>query len=103
MRAGPEGGDLVRDIGRVVLDPAQQRRAPGVLPQLPEEVEAGRRRHAAPVHGPAVFIEHWDVYPRVIDSEAGCPDDAADVQVGSVSEADGGSRRTDGSAMELDA
>jgi hypothetical protein len=55
------------------------------------------------VRGAAVVVEHWDVYPRVIDSKAGCPDDAANIQLGSVGEGDGGTRHSDGSAVELDA
>src|SRR5215207_2061684 len=38
----------------------------------------------------------------MIDSEAGCPDDVANVELGSVTEAHGGSRGSDGSSVELD-
>src|SRR5215207_11150638 len=39
----------------------------------------------------------------MIDSEAGCPDDIANVERGSLAEAHGESRGSDGSSVELDA
>ena len=74
-----------------------------MLPRQAEEVEAGRLRHAALVHDAAVLVEHRDVDPRVVDAEAGCPDDGADVELGAVGEAHRRSGGVDGSAVELDA
>ena len=65
--------DLLCDVLGVVLDPAEQSRASGVLPGQAEEVEAGRLRHAAPVHDAAVLVEHRDVDPRVVDAESRWP------------------------------
>ena len=52
-RGGPTRIDLLGDVPGIVRDPAEQRRAPGVLPGEPQEVEPGRLRDATTVHDPA--------------------------------------------------
>ena len=55
-RAGANS-DAGGDVLGVVLDPAEQRRAAGVLPGHPEEVQAWAGGHAALVHEAAVGVE----------------------------------------------
>jgi len=91
----------VRDVLGVILDPAEQRRAPGVLPGQSKEVEARRRRDAAPVHQAAVLVEHRRVDPRVVEAKAGRPYDNANVEFRPVIEAHRRSGAVDGSSVEL--
>src|SRR3954466_11169127 len=85
-RALPEGVDLLGEVIGVVLDEAEQRRAPGVLPGQPEEVEPRRAGHAALVYDAAAFVEDRDVNPRVVAAEAGRPDHAPNVELAAVAE-----------------
>jgi hypothetical protein len=80
---------VLREIVRVVLDPAEQRRSPGVLPRQAEEVQARRGGDAALVHDLALAVEHGQVNPTVVEAESGCPDQGVDGQLGPVREADG--------------
>src|SRR3977135_3474583 len=77
-RVRRERGDLSRDVFGVMLDPAEQRRSPGVLPWQAEEVEAGYGCDAALMHDPALTFEHGEVDPGVVKRESGCPDDGVD-------------------------
>src|SRR5918994_3246432 len=54
-------GDAVGEVGGVVLDEAEQRRAAGVLPRQVEEVQAGHVGDAAPVDHAAVGDHAGDV------------------------------------------
>ena len=86
---GVERADLLGDVLGVVLDPAQQGGAPGVLPGQAEKVEPGRCRYPPLVNEAAVLIKHLGIDPGVVDSEAGGPDDAADVELRAVREGHG--------------
>ena len=86
-RRRPKSVDLLGDELGVILDPAEQRRAPGVLPAQSQEVEAGRLGHAAPVLQVPVSVEHGCVDERVIDPEPGRPHDRAHVELCAVGEA----------------
>src|SRR5947209_13395361 len=83
-----DGLDLIGDIRGVVPDPADERRASGVLPRHSEEVEARRVGHTAAVNDAALIIEDRSVDPRVIVAEAGGPVHRAHVELGSVAEPD---------------
>src|SRR5262245_38819856 len=69
-----EGFDLVRNEACVILYPTEQRRTPGVLPRLPEEIEAGHLGHASAVADAFVRAGRRDVDPRVIEPVARRPD-----------------------------
>ena len=100
----PEGVDLLRDVLGVVLDPPEQRRAPGVLPAQSEEVEAGRLGHAAPVDEAPSVVE--DRRRRSTSGRRRKPVaqmTAADVERRAVFEADRRPRGVDGAPVELDA
>src|SRR5947209_2283997 len=80
--------DLIGDIRGVVSDPADQRRASGVLPRQSEEVETPGIGHPATVHEPLPIIEDRRVDPRVIVPEPSGPDHRAHIQLTSVVEPD---------------
>ena len=86
-RRPAKGVDLVRDVLCVVLDPAEQRGASGVLPGQAEEIEPRRLRHAAPMHDATVPVEDRGINPRVVGPEARGPDDATDLELRAVAEA----------------
>ena len=65
----------------VVLDPAHQRRAAGVLPGQAEEVEAGDVGDAAAMAQAPVLVEDGQLDPRVVGAEAGRPDDGVDLEL----------------------
>src|SRR6185436_11162046 len=73
-------GDLLRDELGVVLHPADQRGAAGVLPGEAEEVEAGDLRDAAAVDELAVGARDGQVDPGLVERVAGRPDDGGDVE-----------------------
>ena len=52
-----KGRDLLGDELGIVLDPADQRRAPGVLPGQTKEVEAGASGDASAVSEAAIRVE----------------------------------------------
>ena len=62
------GGEL-----RVVFDPAQQRRAAGVLPEQAEEVQAGDVGEAALVADPCLLVEDRELHEGVVEPEPGRP------------------------------
>src|SRR3954452_8967069 len=88
-RAGCMGLDLVRDVGRVVLDEAEQRRAARVLPLQAERVEARDLGHATAMPDPAVLAGHWKLNPAVVVAETGRPNDGVDLQAAAVREGHG--------------
>src|SRR5205814_7202490 len=90
-----EGLDLLSDKGGVVSDPADQRRASGVLPRQSEEVQARGAGYPAAVNDPVPVVEDRRLDPRVIVPETGRPDHAADVQVAAIAEAHPVSRGLD--------
>src|SRR5215204_4930592 len=73
-------GDAIGEVGGVVLDEAEQRRAAGVLPRQAEEVQAGHVGDAAPVDHAAAGDHAGDVDPGVVGPEARGPDDRADLK-----------------------
>src|SRR3954447_15083698 len=101
-RALPEGVDLLGEVIGVVLDEAEQRRAPGVLPGQPEEVDPRRAGHAALVYDAAAFVEHRHVDPGVVAAEAGRPDDTPNVELAGVAESHRRAGGVDRPAVELD-
>src|SRR6266852_4092945 len=113
-RSAPGGGggclgadegaaDLPDDVGGVVPDPADQRRAAGVLVLHAEEEQARGAGYAAPVDWRAVGVQDRNMDPRVVGAEARRPDDRFDVELGSVLEADCSLVRVDGAAAQVDA
>ena len=78
---------MVGDVLGVVLDRAQQRRTARVLPRHPEEVQPRRFGYAALMHQPAVRVEDGQLHERVIELEAGRPDDRAGTQPTAVAKA----------------
>src|SRR5436190_3600124 len=74
VRARAEGGDLLSEVLGVVLDKAKERRAAGVLPWEPQEVEPRRAGHAALMDSAAIVVEYRRVDPGVVAAEAGGPD-----------------------------
>ena len=95
-----EGLDLIGDVRGVISDPADQRRASGVLPRQSEEVEARGVGHPAAVNDAVPVVEDRCVDPRVIVAEAGGPDHGADVELASVAETDGAPRSVDRPRMQ---
>ena len=79
---------MLREILRVVLDPAEQGRPPGVLPGQAEEVQAGDIGDAAQVDY-APVTDDAGVYPGVVRAVTGGPDHDAGVQAAAVGEPDG--------------
>src|SRR5690606_19700770 len=82
------GGDPAGEVGGVVVDEAEQRRAAGVLPGQAEEVQAGDVGDATPVDHPAVAYHAGDVDPGVVGAVTGRPDDRAHLEVAVVDEVD---------------
>src|SRR3954453_21432622 len=78
--------DLPGQVLGVVLDEAEQGRAPGVLPGQADEVQAGRFGDAALVHDRALGIEYRHVDPGVIEPEPGGPDYALNVELAVLAE-----------------
>src|SRR5947209_110705 len=81
-----EAVDLIGDVGGVVPDPADQRRASGVLPRQAEEVQAWGVGHSAAMNDTLPVVEDRRLDPRVIVPEAGGPDHDAHIQIVSVAE-----------------
>src|SRR6516225_9173646 len=96
-------GDLARDELRIVLDPADQRRAARVLPCQPEEVEAGRVGDTSAVTRTSILIENRHVDPRVVRAVAGRPDHRIGTDRAAVFKAEGASHGLDGARLQLDA
>ena len=95
--------DLPGDELGIVLDPADQRRAPGVLPGQTKEVEAGGVGDASTVSEPPVRVEDGEVDPGVIGPVPGCPDDGVDLQLAPVLEAHGPALDADNAGFQLHA
>ena len=81
--------DLAGQVLRVVLDPAQQRRAARVQPGQPQEEQAGRGRDAARCTGsPAAPNDRGTSTKPWSCGEARRPDHRAGLEPGAVAEAD---------------
>src|SRR5688572_9898878 len=89
--SGP-GRDLLGEKGRVVSDPADQRRAAGVLPDPAQRVEPRRGGDPAGLPQPAPLVgDVRDVDPRVVGAESGRPHHGVVFDVGAVGEGDAAS------------
>jgi hypothetical protein len=91
LPAGPAGwrrGDLRRDVLRVILDPAEQRRSPRVLPGQPEEVQPRDVADAAVVADSTAVGRDRELDPAVVELEPGRPDRRVDGKLGLVGQRD---------------
>src|SRR4051812_29219757 len=79
-------GNPLGDVGGVILYEAEQRRAGGVLPLQPEDVEPGALGHAATVLDASVGVGNRQVDPAVVVAEARRPHDAVDLDLAAVGE-----------------
>src|SRR5215217_8471285 len=98
-----ERRDLLGDELSIVLDPADQRRAPRVLPGQAKVVEAGRVRHPATVAQAAIGVENGKVDPGVVGPVPRRPDDGVDLYLASVLEAHCPAVGVDNARFQLDA
>jgi hypothetical protein len=78
------GGDVPGEVGGVVVDETEQRRATGVLPGQAEEIQPGDLEDPALVNHLAVADHARDADPGVVGAEAGRPDNDAGLQRGSL-------------------
>ena len=81
-------GDLCGDVLGVVLDPAEQRRSPRLLPGQPEEVQPGDVGDAPAMADLTVGCRYRGHDPGVVEVESACPDHRIDGELGVVRERD---------------
>src|SRR5207302_234983 len=91
------------EVGGVIGDEADQRRASAVLPAQPEEVEARRRCHSAGMNHPAISSEHRSVDPGVVGAKPRGPDHPGDIKFALIAEADRPCASVNGPRMQSDA
>jgi hypothetical protein len=72
------GGDLVGEVGGILVDEAEQGRAARVLPGQPQKVKGWDLGDTASVYYPPVPKRCWDVDPGVVGAVAGRPHHHAD-------------------------
>ena len=98
-----ERANPLRDELSVVLDPAEQRRTARVLPGQAEEVQTGQLGDAALVLDLPAGVEDGQLDERVVEPEAGRPDDGVDGDLGAVGEGHRGALGAGGARPHLDA